>query len=65
MILYSNGCSRCGILKKKLDDKNIEYEIVNDMEIFKEKEFKSVPMLEVEGNIFDFGRAIQFINNTK
>ena len=32
--LYSNGCPRCNVLKKKLDQKGIAYEVnddVNDM----------------------------------
>jgi len=62
MILYTNQCPKCKILKMKLDDKNIQYEIVNDMNIFVEKGFRSMPHLEVEGSILDFANAIKYVN---
>ena len=32
IILYSNNCPRCKILKKKLDDNKINYEIIDNVD---------------------------------
>ena len=40
IILYEHGCPRCKVLKTKLDQKGIQYESVNDIELMKEKGFK-------------------------
>lgn len=61
--LYSNGCPRCGILKKKLNDKGVNYTIVSDEDEMIAKGFKTVPMLEVDGELMDFGSAVKWTNN--
>ena len=61
--LYSNGCPRCGILKKKLDDKGVNYAIVSDEDEMIAKGFKTVPMLEVNGELMDFGTAVRWTND--
>lgn len=62
VILYSTGCPKCIILKKKMDEKNIEYDIVSDVDLMQEKGFMSLPMLEVNGSTMDFGSAIKWVN---
>lgn len=63
--LYSTGCPRCKVLEKKLTQKNIEFELKTDFDVnaFLEKGFSSVPLLEVDGEIFTFEKANQWINN--
>lgn len=61
-ILYSTGCPKCSILKKKMDEKNIEYDIVSDVDLMQANGFMNLPMLEVDDNIMDFGAAIKWIN---
>ena len=61
IILYEHGCPRCKVLKTKLDQKGIQYESVNDIEIMKEKGFKEAPKLEVNGVIMDFKEAVDWI----
>ena len=63
--LYSTGCPKCTILKKKLDQKNIGYEINNDVDLMQEKGFMSLPVLDVDGEILDFGGAINWVNGTE
>lgn len=63
--LYSTGCPKCTILKKKLDQKNIGYEINNDVDLMQEKGFMSLPVLDVDGEILDFVRAINWVNGTE
>ena len=65
IILYSTGCPKCNVLKRKLDEKNIKYEIVDDIDKMQEKGFTSAPMLEVDGSIFDFSDAIIWLSKSK
>lgn len=57
-ILYSTNCPRCEVLKKKLCLANIEFEEVNDIKTMQEKGIMSAPVLEVDGELLDFSRAI-------
>jgi len=61
VILYSTGCSKCKILKEKLDSKSITYQICDDTELMIQKGFRSVPMLEVDGVLMDFLQANNWI----
>lgn len=63
VVLYSTHCPKCNVLKKKLKQKNISYEEVNDIEKMKEKGYLSVPVLEVDGVSMDFKTASDWINN--
>ena len=62
VIFYSTHCPKCMILEKKLAQKNIAYEEINDVEIMNEKGFLSAPMLEVDGEVMDFVAANKWIN---
>ena len=61
VIFYSTHCPKCTILEKKLKDNGIEYTEINDPKIMLDKGFLQVPMLEVDGQIFDFNGAIRWI----
>ena len=61
IILYEHGCPKCKVLKMKLDQKGIQYQTVNDVEVMKEKGFKEAPKLEVNGTIYDFKEAVEWI----
>ena len=61
VILYEHGCPRCKVLKMKLDQKDINYETVSDIEVMKERGFTEAPKLEVDGVIYDFKAATEWI----
>ena len=61
MKLYSNFCPRCIVLKAKLDEKGLEYETSDDMQELIDLGFKTVPVLEVDGEYMDFGKAMKWI----
>ena len=61
--LFTTHCPKCKVIEKKLAQKNIEYEMVEDINIMKEKGFKSLPMLEVDGQIFNFVEANKWVTN--
>lgn len=61
--LYTTGCSRCTVLEKKLDTKQIHYKKEEDTNLMLEKGIKSVPVLEVQGQRLNFLEAVQWVNN--
>lgn len=61
VILYEHGCPRCKVLKSKLDQKGIQYENVSDVEMMKAKGFTEAPKLEVDGTVYDFKEAVEWI----
>lgn len=63
IILYSNNCPRCKILEQKLQEKHIEYNKIDDEEIFRQKQFSFMPMLEIENKLLSFKEAFNYINS--
>ena len=60
--LYTTHCPKCKVIEKKLAQKNIQYVEVSDVSKMTELGFKSAPILEVDGRIYNFKEANQFIN---
>lgn len=63
VILFSTKCPRCIVLEKKLKEKNITYEEVNDVQVMTEKGFTTVPMLEVDGKVMDYKTAFNYVES--
>ena len=61
-ILYSTHCPRCEVLEKKLDKKNIAYEVHDDMKEMQALGIKTTPFLVVNGKNYNFMEAIQWVN---
>ena len=61
VILYSTNCPKCKVLETKLNQKSIDYEEVNDVDAMVQKGFTTVPMLEVDGVVYDFKEAVEWI----
>ena len=57
--IYSTGCPKC---KTKLNQKNVNYNVVDDTDVMVDKGFQSLPMLEVDGELMDFGDAVRWVN---
>lgn len=62
IILYSTHCPKCNILQKKLEAKNINYTEVNDVAQMQSLGLLSAPYLSVNGELFDFSAANDWIN---
>ena len=60
--MYSTHCPKCKILETKLNQKNIQYEECTDVEKMLSKGIETVPVLEVDGQLLDFGKAVRWIN---
>jgi len=61
--LYSTYCPKCKILEKKLDNAKIEYTICDDKEFMMRKGFDFMPVLDVDGQVMNFGEAVKWANN--
>lgn len=61
--LYSTGCPKCRVIETKLNEKDIQYVKVTDVNEMTKLGFKSAPILEIDGKILNFGDAIRWIKN--
>ena len=62
IILYSTGCPKCNVLKKKLTEKNIEYTENNDIYAMTSLGIDQVPVLSVDGKLMGFVEANKWVN---
>ena len=62
IFLYSTGCPKCKILETKLAQKNVDYEMIDDVDIMINKGFQSLPVLEVDSKLMEFGDAVRWVN---
>ena len=64
IIIYStNTCFRCKLVKQMLSQHNVEYTETTDIEAMKEKGFKEVPMMEVDGRILDYSDVLTWLKD--
>lgn len=61
-IYTTQTCPKCKILKKKLQEKGIEYKEFNDEDEMQRMGILSVPVMDVDGEQLDFPAAIKYIN---
>lgn len=62
IILYSTGCPKCSVIKKKLDAKGIEYTENSDVDTMVALGISQVPALSVDGELLSFVEANQWVN---
>ena len=60
--MYSTGCPKCNVLKSKLDSKSIPYVVVSDVSSIIAKGITAVPVLEIDGRLLDFKKAVDWVN---
>lgn len=63
IILYSTGCPRCEVLKKKLAEKSVSYTEVTSVEDMLALGIKEVPVLSVNETLMNFKEAVDWVNN--
>ena len=61
VVLYSTHCPKCRVLEAKLNQKGIDYETNTDVKLMEKKGFVTVPKLEVDGVVYDFKEAVEWI----
>ena len=59
VVLYTTGCPKCRQLEMRLKNKGIDFEMITDMDVMSEKGFMEAPMLEINGETFDYNSAIK------
>ena len=59
-IVYSIGCPKCRVLEKRLSMSNINFIIVDDEDVIRERGVESIPSLEVDGKLMEFGDAMRW-----
>lgn len=64
--LYSTHCPKCKVLELKLNQKKINYDMIDDPDAVvnfgKENNILSAPILDIDGKIYDFSNAIKVVN---
>lgn len=62
-IYTTETCPKCKILKKKLEDKQLQYiDIWDENELLK-LGIDEVPVLKVDDKLLNFGDAVAWVNN--
>lgn len=64
MILYSQGCVKCDVLKKKLLQKEVSFDIEsNNFQKLQDNNIDFLPVLELnDGRLLQFNDAIAYVN---
>ena len=60
--LYSTHCPKCLVLEKKLNSKNLSYDLVEDVGEMLNLGFKQAPILKVDNKYMNFVEANNWIN---
>jgi glutaredoxin len=61
IVLHSTHCPKCKVLETKLKQKNIDFEENNNVELMVQKGFTTAPVLEVDGIVYGFKEAVEWI----
>lgn len=62
IVLYTTHCPKCKVLESKLNKKNIEYNICEDIDIIQNKDITVLPALEINNEILNFKDAVNWVN---
>lgn len=60
--LYTTHCPKCVVLEKKLNNKNIDFKICDDIDYMLSLNIQQAPYLKVDNKLMDFSEAIKWIN---
>lgn len=62
-IYTTETCPKCKILKKKLQNKEIPYVEIQDIDELIKLNIDEVPVVKVDDNIMNFNEAVTWVNN--
>lgn len=62
IILYTTHCPKCKVLETKLNQKKMSYTIVDNVDEITGMGIMSVPVLQVNDDLFSFVEANKWIN---
>lgn len=60
--VYSTGCPRCGVLKKKLEMQGFSYKEESNIEVMTKLGMTSAPGMSVDGGkVMNFNEAVRWL----
>lgn len=59
--LYTTRCPKCLMLEDRLNDNQIDYNVVDDKTIMSVMHIDKVPMLDVDGTLMDYRAAMAWL----
>ena len=62
IVLFSTGCPKCSILKKKLKQKGIVYQENNSVEEMLGLGITQVPVLKIRSRLLEFADENEWVN---
>ena len=64
-VYSSSTCPKCKVLKMKLDKAGIEYQVNENIEEMTAMGIKTIPMMQVDDQLLDFGEAVKYVKATE
>lgn len=61
VIFYTNHCPCCEVLKAKLVEANVSFEIMSDIDEMLRMGITHLPMLSVDGNMMNYPAALTWL----
>ena len=62
VVLYSSGCPMCKVLETKLNQKNIKFEISDNLDYLVEQGVQTLPQLGINNSLIDFKNSCNLVN---
>ena len=62
--MYSTGCPKCRVLATKLEKAGVEFAVVDDIDLMKERGIEEVPVLDIDGQLMSFIDAVRWVNES-
>lgn len=62
IVLYTNHCPKCEILKEKLNSVGFDYDIEDNVETLHDMGFTHMPMLKIDDMILSYKQAFEYID---
>ena len=59
--LYSTGCPKCSVLKKKLEQKGVSFIICTNTDEMQSLGINQLPVLSVDDKLLNFAEAIKWV----
>lgn len=65
IILYTTHCPQCKLVEMLLNKNNLEFEENTNIEEMKSLGITSVPVLSIDGKLYDTRAAVSFLSSYK
>lgn len=62
VMLYTTGCPKCTVLEAKLKQAGVPFTKSADVKRVIDAGFRTAPVLEVDGEMMEFGAAVEWVS---